>query len=44
MWLHPKEGDDSQAVLSACLRASHSEISEKKTQCIIWCAVSLGNL
>lgn len=30
MWLHPKEGDDSQAVLSACLRASHSEISEKK--------------
>lgn len=20
MWLHPKEGDDSQAVLSACLR------------------------
>lgn len=29
MWLHPKEGDDSQAVLSACLRASHSEISEK---------------
>lgn len=41
MWLHPKEGDDSQAVLSACLRASYSEISEKKKTSVLFGVLSL---